>query len=166
MRKAKFRKFSCTAYLVTPLDLVTVFWLTKCVTKSGVHCTGTDLLSSTVDFSRVMKPSASGSPCFQSCWTLDSTKVSKVTLLSALRVQTFFCFDVFSMQIKPSFLGIKFQSSSDFQIPSLFFSFLLLSSFHFWFSSEKWLNLHNLVAFLQYFYKTHRWQPHLPNGLE
>ena len=31
--------FSCTAYLVTPLDLVTVFWQTKCVTKSGVHCT-------------------------------------------------------------------------------------------------------------------------------
>ena len=31
--------FSCTAYLVTPLDLVTVFWQTQCVTKSGVHCT-------------------------------------------------------------------------------------------------------------------------------
>ena len=24
---------------MTPLDLVTVFWQTKCVTKSGVHCT-------------------------------------------------------------------------------------------------------------------------------
>ena len=31
--------FLCTAYLVTPLDLVTVFWQTKCVTKSRVHCT-------------------------------------------------------------------------------------------------------------------------------
>ena len=31
--------FSFTTYLVTPLDLVTVFWQTKCVTKSGVHCT-------------------------------------------------------------------------------------------------------------------------------
>ena len=31
--------FSCTAYLVTPLDLVTVFWQTKCVTKLGLHCT-------------------------------------------------------------------------------------------------------------------------------
>ena len=28
----------CTAYLVTPLDLVTVFWKTKSVTKSRVHC--------------------------------------------------------------------------------------------------------------------------------
>ena len=25
LRKSKLRKFSCTAYLVTPLDLVTVF---------------------------------------------------------------------------------------------------------------------------------------------
>ena len=31
--------FSCTAYLVTPLDLVTFFWQTKSVTKSGLHCT-------------------------------------------------------------------------------------------------------------------------------
>ena len=31
--------FLCTSYLVTPLDLVTVFWQTKCVTKSGLHCT-------------------------------------------------------------------------------------------------------------------------------
>ena len=30
--------FLCTSYLVTPLDLVTVFWETKCVTKSGLHC--------------------------------------------------------------------------------------------------------------------------------
>ena len=32
MWRAKLRKFSCTSYLVTPLDLVTVFWQTKCVT--------------------------------------------------------------------------------------------------------------------------------------
>ena len=31
--------FSSTAYLVTLLDLVTVFGQTKCVTKSGLHCT-------------------------------------------------------------------------------------------------------------------------------
>ena len=30
--------FSCTAYLVTPHNLVTVFWQTKCVTKSRLHC--------------------------------------------------------------------------------------------------------------------------------
>ena len=31
--------FFFTFYLVTPLDLVTVFSQTKCVTKSGLHCT-------------------------------------------------------------------------------------------------------------------------------
>ena len=37
--KVSSRRISCTAYLVTPLDLVTLFWQTKCVTKSGLHCT-------------------------------------------------------------------------------------------------------------------------------
>ena len=48
-RKLKLRKFWCTAYLVTPLNLVIVFWQTKCVTKSRVHCTYKIHILGTVD---------------------------------------------------------------------------------------------------------------------